>query len=172
MGTRHLIIVRSNNKIKVAQYGQWDGYLTGQGVTIQNFLKNNFKGLHVFKHQIDACSFVSNAYIDRLNSKILGHNKDLITFDESDKLRVKLPEYHRDTGAKILDLINSGNVCHLKNDLDFIKDGLFCEYSYVIDLDLNEVVIFESGMSNKIYQGPIDEFIKLDLKKFEVKLNK
>lgn len=39
MGTRHLTCVVKNNEYKVAQYGQWDGYPSGQGVNILNFLK-------------------------------------------------------------------------------------------------------------------------------------
>jgi hypothetical protein len=40
MGTRHLTMVVSNNETKVAQYGQWDGYPEGQGVTILTFLRS------------------------------------------------------------------------------------------------------------------------------------
>jgi len=40
MGTRHLIVVKKDNEIKVAQYGQWDGYPSGQGVSILKFLRN------------------------------------------------------------------------------------------------------------------------------------
>jgi hypothetical protein len=40
MGTRHLIEVKIDGELKVAQYGQWDGYLTGQGVNIADFIHN------------------------------------------------------------------------------------------------------------------------------------
>ena len=39
MGTRHLTIVAAAGGYPVAQYGQWDGYPSGQGVTALNFLK-------------------------------------------------------------------------------------------------------------------------------------
>lgn len=38
MGTRHLIEVVVDGQIKVAQYGQWDGYPSGQGVDVLKFL--------------------------------------------------------------------------------------------------------------------------------------
>ena len=39
MGTRNLTMVISQEKTKVAQYGQWDGYPEGQGVKILSILK-------------------------------------------------------------------------------------------------------------------------------------
>ena len=34
MGTRHLVAVIHKDEYKVAQYGQWDGYPSGQGDTV------------------------------------------------------------------------------------------------------------------------------------------
>ena len=38
MGTRNLTVVFMDGEYKVAQYGQWDGYPEGQGITCFNFL--------------------------------------------------------------------------------------------------------------------------------------
>ena len=38
MGTRNLTTVIKNSETKVAQYGQWDGYPGGQGLTALKFL--------------------------------------------------------------------------------------------------------------------------------------
>ena len=43
MGTRSLTVVVHNNEVKVAQYGQWDGYPKGQGKTLLSFLKDASK---------------------------------------------------------------------------------------------------------------------------------
>ena len=40
MGTRNLTMVIHKEEIKIAQYGQWDGYPEGNGVTILTFLRN------------------------------------------------------------------------------------------------------------------------------------
>ena len=40
MGTRNLSLLKYNNKIIVAQYGQWDGYPSGQGKTILEFCRS------------------------------------------------------------------------------------------------------------------------------------
>jgi len=56
MGTRHLIEVKIDGEIKVAQYGQWDGYPTGQGATIAEFLHNGMKK-KVFEEKLKKCCF-------------------------------------------------------------------------------------------------------------------
>ena len=43
MGTRHVTAVFLNGEPRVAQYGQWDGYPSGQGVTILDFLRKSSK---------------------------------------------------------------------------------------------------------------------------------
>lgn len=49
MGTRHLICVQHNNEYKVAKYGQWDGYPSGQGAGILEFLKGSFNKALLFR---------------------------------------------------------------------------------------------------------------------------
>lgn len=40
MGTRHLTAVFVDGEYKVAQYGQWDGYPEGQGLTCLEFARS------------------------------------------------------------------------------------------------------------------------------------
>lgn len=138
MGTRHLTMVVSNKETKVAQYGQWDGYPEGQGVTVLEFLQS--------------CD------IDLFRSKV--NNLHWITQEESDAIEKdenwtqKYPHLSRDAGAQILNAIQYGEIrkrgtaqkCtvdFLVNSEDFINESLFCEYAYLIDLDKMTFEIYD-----------------------------
>ena len=43
MGTRNLTAVFIDGEYKVAQYGQWDGYPGGQGMTALHFLRDEME---------------------------------------------------------------------------------------------------------------------------------
>ena len=60
MGTRHLTIVKLGNKVKVAQYGQWDGYPSGQGKTIAKFLNSESFNLAQFKEEVTKLEWANN----------------------------------------------------------------------------------------------------------------
>lgn len=129
MGTRNLIMVVLNGEYKIAQYGQFDGYPSGQGVEVLKFLKE--VDLTKFKNIVKNVKFLSSSDIDKINASI----------DEDGKINGKswqiiYPELSRDTAAYILSLVygKDGNVL-LKNSLDFAADSLFCEWAYLIDLD-------------------------------------
>lgn len=40
MGTRNLVAVQIDGQYKIAQYGQWGGYLEGKGVDVLTFLRD------------------------------------------------------------------------------------------------------------------------------------
>lgn len=122
MGTRHLIVVKSNKKTKVAQYGQWDGYPEGQGVEILHFLKTS--NLSLFKRMIDGLSFYKS-------------DKEHEGLDVDTN-----PELSRDTSAKLLNLIYAGSVRKVIDSEEFADDSLFCEWCYVIDLDKNTLEVY------------------------------
>ena len=122
MGTRHLIVVKSNKKTKVAQYGQYDGYPGGQGVDILNFLQTS--NLSLFKRMVDGLSFYES-------------DKELEGLDGDTN-----PEVSRSTSSKLLNLIYAGSVRKVVNSESFADDSLYCEWCYVIDLDKNTLEVY------------------------------
>lgn len=135
MGTRNLTIVVLNNEVKVAQYCQWDGYPSGQGVTILKFLQN--VNIDDFKTKVTACSWASDEFLNEVYASV-GSTNGSLTMAQSGELESKYPQFHRNTGAGILSFIShNGGLggIKLRDDYDFAGNSLFCEYAYVIDLD-------------------------------------
>jgi hypothetical protein len=141
MGTRHLIGVRLNNEWKVAQYGQWDGYPSGQGSDVLKFLHES--NLPIFREQVTKCFFLTT---EELDAAYRPYSTDgYMTGAQSDAFAAS-PYGHlsRDTGAKILGVIyNAINPVALQDNSEFLNDGLYCEWAYVIDLDRNMLQVYQ-----------------------------
>jgi hypothetical protein len=127
MGTRHLIVVTSRNKVKVAQYGQFDGYPSGQGADILNFILS--ANLSEFKNKVDALSFYTEKEIDSLDPETN-------------------TEISRNTSSQLLNLIYDGKVRKVYNNEKFAADGLFCEYCYVLDLDTYKLEVYTGSKTD------------------------
>lgn len=142
MGTRHLIAVQKNNEYKVAQYGQWDGYLSGQGDSILKFFHEN--DLEAFRAKVDNCFYGTQEQIDEAYTPYT-NGDGWMTFEQSDEFKKsKFGYIGRDTGSEILSVIlNSDGPLMLIDQIDFAKESLFCEYAYVIDLDDNVLEVYQ-----------------------------
>ena len=136
MGTRNLTKVIKNNKVVVAQYGQWDGYPAGQGITAFNFLKSleNRNALiwglqkiyYPFQDEIEA---MAKPFLD-------GSMPGMMTYDSGKAFGEKYPSLTRDTGADILNVIAEATApVPLYLDIEFEQDDLFCEGVYTVNLD-------------------------------------
>jgi len=127
-------MVVSGGKTKIAQYGQWDGMPTGQGVTVLKFLKRRRGKFEAFKKKLENCRFCNAEDDKKIEEffKSIGSNDGWMTMDQSDKYM------NRDHGAKILDMVlkSKGEVL-LSDATNFSADSLFCEWAYVIDFDKN-----------------------------------
>lgn len=181
MGTRNLTVVVQNNEVKVAQYGQWDGYPSGQGANIVEFILEKIdteSKLDDFQKKIAALSFISQEEImDLWVEAGADRDSDLVSLEVSDKFKQKNPHLSRDIGSNVLHIINdSSTPLQLKNSHNFAADSLFCEWAYVIDLD-NLVLEVYKGFNKQ----PIDdsnrffnlmEFCEDDVKYYPVALER
>jgi len=153
MGTRNLTCVVMDGEYKVAQYGQWDGYPSGQGITILNFLREKYEPKK-FREALKRCVFLTPEQVQNTWTQS-GANPEssLVSLDIADKHTKVFPALSRDTGGKILELIQeSENAIGLDNDVEFAKDSLFCEWAYVIDLDKGTFEVY-SGFNKQ----PLDK---------------
>ena len=147
MGTRHCTIVKLDGETKVGQYGQWDGYPSGQGATILSFLKS--ADMNKFKDQLRKTRFLTKEEIKKTWKECGAGDSDWVGLDVADKHTEKYPALSRDTGAEVLQLIYDGKAYELDNDEDFIKDEVSCEWAYEINLDDNTLRVMNGA--DKVY---------------------
>jgi hypothetical protein len=167
MGTRHLIAVQYKKQYKIAQYGQWDGYLEGQGASILNFLTNDFDK-NQFISNLEKCRYITDKeYTSRW--KEFGIDLTANTFvnmDISNKFYAKFPELNRDIGSDILQMVQEADGgLVLKDSINFAYDGLYCEYGYVIDLDKNTFEVY-SAFNNKCKMNKNERFYQSEPTKY------
>lgn len=173
MGTRHMIGVISNKKYRIAQYGQWDGYVSGQGATVLNFLKE--ADLKVFRQKLANTFFVTKEdlrqyYIEAGDSP--NNTSGFVSMEIADKLKELHPSLHRDIGGNILQHVyESTTRVPLVDNSDFIEDDTFCEFAYVIDFDQNKLLCYCWGKhlfaSYDLENLPTVEQMEADYDKFE-----
>ncbi len=142
MGTRNLTMVISGAETKVAQYGQWDGYPSGQGATALLFLLK--ADLGKLKQHADKCKWISDNECEELEK----------TFDNETKFYKEYPQFTRDTAAEILKYVYNceKEEIPMVDSSSFAADSLFCEWAYVIDLDKQTFEVYEG-----FNQSPLPE---------------
>ena len=72
MGTRNLTAVFMDGEYKVAQYGQWDGYPEGQGITCLVFLRDEMDESK-FREQLKKVHFWNAEELDNLYAEFGAH---------------------------------------------------------------------------------------------------
>lgn len=178
MGTRHLIIVRVDDEIKVAQYGQWDGHPTGQGETIARFFSKIGRDdalLNEFKNKVRALQAIT---LEESNQQWVDcgadPDSDMVSFSTSDLHRIRYPENSRDTGAIILDIIMykpNGlklRLAKIGKSMKSAMDICDAEYAYDIDLDEKTITVWAYGHKYGCYK--LNEFspYRMDDLEFEI----
>lgn len=151
MGTRNLTVVVLDGEYKVAQYGQWDGYPSGQGETVCKFIRGELGGrseLQIFKTSVKNCRFLTDEQVkEKWVEAGANPNDEFVNGDVSGKFKALNPMLSRDTGAEALFWIKNG-ATDLHDSIDFAADSLFCEFAYVVDLD-NETLEVYKGFNKR-----------------------
>lgn len=135
MGTRNLTVVKIDGEYKVAQYGQWDGYPQGQGLTALQFLRDEMIE-DKFVRAVSNVTEISKEKLDSYWKECGADDSGMVSLDGSFKFKELHPELHRDTGADILEIIQAHpDGIELSLDLEFASQSLFCEWAWVVDFD-------------------------------------
>lgn len=152
MGTRGLTVVTYNNEVRVAQYGQWDHYPAGQGVTALEFLRNP-ENVEQLRKNMDKCYWIPQDKHEALIGEFSSSDKSgWVTFEEGKAFGEAYPSLTRDTGAEILYVIaEATEPVPLVNEYEFSKDDLMCEGIYSVDLDRNTFISEYAPYPTKVY---------------------
>ena len=136
MGTRNLTIVFMDGEYRVAQYGQWDGYPDGQGLTCLRFIRDQMNEKD-FREALSHIKYIDSEKLQKMWMDYGMDSEGSIQIKDADRFRNTFPEFSRDIGAEILAMIQNCRITSncLENSLTFAADSLFCEWAYVIDFD-------------------------------------
>lgn len=147
MGTRHLVVAVVNEEVKVAQYGQFDGYFTGVGEDIASFIRNSLQDpevLNKFKMNLIHSTFVSSEYITSLQKECgVDITQEYVSFGDHawNKFIELYPQFYRNTSSDVFELVLNKPQA-LRDSFTFGFDSLFCEYAYVLNLDNSTLEIY------------------------------
>ncbi len=164
MGTRGITAVYKDGEFKISQYGQWDHYPDGQGVTILNFISSEENR----KRLLDNLSLVYTPtkevvrqwYIDAGDKP--DNESGWIDYEVGNLFSKSHPSMSRDMGGKILQYIaDSTDPVPINIDTGFFADSLFCEWAYIIDFDSNKFEVYRGFQKEPL--TPEDRFYSAEL---------
>ena len=136
MGTRNLTKVIKDGNIVVAQYGQWDGYPSGQGTTAFYAIQKPGQ-MEALEANIGLLTYPSDEERQEMAKPFLdGSSPGMMTIESGRSYGEMYPSLTRDTGADILNVIAEATApVPLYLDIEFEQDDLFCEGVYEVNLD-------------------------------------
>lgn len=139
MGTRGLTkVIDKNGIIKVAQYGQWDHYPEGQGVSILSYLTKDRYAVEELELALDKCYFTTEEEREAIYAD---YNTRYPETTHLKKFSSMVPSLSRDTGGDILNVVRwSAGTVPLMDESEFEFDELFCEGVYTIDYQTNKFI--------------------------------
>lgn len=153
MGTRGLTVVIKDGTHKIAQYGQWDHYPEGQGVTALDFLRSG--KLPALIANLDKIEWLTDEHYEASTKHITG-GREFITMEESAQIDRIFPFLSRNHGAGILELVadyEGDGPIYLCDHISFAADSLFNEGTYVIDLDNGVFEVYEGFQTSPHSEG-------------------
>ena len=150
MGTRNLTkVIDKNGTLVVAQYGQWDGYPSGQGVNMLSFISEHGM-LDKIEKSLSKCRFIEQAEIDQMWFRYQEVTKFAPAREDYNGFHTIYPSLSRDTCTDILKVIVYSNEdVILADESDFEKDELMCEGIYTLNYQTKEFISTYHGKTVK-----------------------
>lgn len=147
MGTRHLTCLASGAVMLYAKYGQWDGYPTGVGYGIVDYLWEHFDPVKMAEGA-SKMTFIDDEK-HHLKHGVKQKEAGWISGDDEgwDEYFKRFPLMTRNTsGGEVFRIIQEGNkderTASVWND-EFGFDSLFCEWAYVFDMERKVLEVYK-----------------------------
>lgn len=135
MGTRGLYGIRKDGVDKLT-YNHFDSYPSGLGNEIVGFIQNTSdEGLNKFFDLIRLVDGESKPKYEDIDACIKTGIANLDVSDRSVGDWYCLTRELQGDFKKYKELINTTQTIYMLDEHEFIKDSLFCEYAYIINLD-------------------------------------
>lgn len=137
MGTRGLYGIRKAGVDKVT-YNHFDSYPEYLGSNILKFCMNNNKDQ--LTELFNKIELVGNEKPTEEQKKVCKRNRwfdDAVSLQTDDDWYCLLRETQGD-----LEVLKHADKAYMIDNHDFIKDSLFCEYAYIINLDRNVLEVW------------------------------
>lgn len=172
MGTRHLIAVVHGGQYKIAQYGQWDGYPSGQGVNVLQFCRDVLPArMAEFKTRLDALKALDDEELKRRWTECGAKpDSEFVSMEVSRKFTDRYPWLSRDAGSKILHYVLDGTADGVRLSVEFAADSLFCEWAYVLDLDAEVLEVYTGFQETAHSEGRFASLASKEREYFPVRL--
>lgn len=116
-------------------------------MTVLKFLRDKMDEA-LFRERVHNARYISPEALSALWQEYGADKDGFVSMDNADRMHKDYPQYSRDTGAEILELVQNGdNGIMLSDRINFAADSLFCEWAWVVDLDNRTFEGFE-GFNN------------------------
>ena len=151
MGTRHMqTVIDKEGNLKIQQYGQWDGYPSGQGIDILNYLRRG--DLEKYQKNLSKLKILTEKQLKKISKR---------------PWLVNYPHLNRNCGAKLHKMVEDGEV---KSVYHF--DDSDCEGFYTIDFSKNEFTskFHRIKVTYPLDKLPTDEQYLKDMKQTKKKI--
>lgn len=141
MGTRNLTkVIDKDGIVRVAQYGQWDGYPSGQGANMLAFI-SEYKMIDKIEKSLVKCRFVSEGEMGAAYDVYSDEPKWAELREDFNGYGIAFPSFSRDTATDILKVIvYSNEEVILWNDTEFENDDLMCEGIYELNYQTKQFI--------------------------------
>ena len=176
MGTRNLTVVVHNQEVKVASYGQYDGFPNSLGIKLLKFFGNpaNTENLRKILPKVRLWNDKDQKQQDEFLESI-GCTNGILNDKQKEEFKKRYPfryreRYGRLREGQILEVLLEFHHLDELATTDayyFASDSLFCEWAYVIDYDTNTFEVYKglntSGISEEdrffpLYDGENDYY--------------